>query len=267
MLRRVRALACAVALGAAATSMTAPAADAVQPRTALVLGDSIIFESRFAIADQLALKGGWTLASHSYPSTAPCDWIAWLAQDLERYQPSIVVIETVGNFSRPCMAVNGVAPARGSAELRARIAADLETLVAMATATGAKVLIVRGPPMLDATWNSDVTAIGAISVEIARRYPGVSVTGAPRSAVSASGRYVATKPCLATETPAMGCDPATGRIAVRTVTGPQKGVHLCPIGLADGFPYACTVYSSGEARFGKAVANAIVKPPAPLYTG
>lgn len=48
------------------------------------------------------------------------------------------------------------------------------------------------------------------------------------------------------------------------VTGTQTGIHLCPDGLQAGYPYACDMYSSGELRYGKALANAMSNPPRPV---
>jgi hypothetical protein len=92
----------------------------------------------------------------------------------------------------------------------------------------------------------------------------VSISGAARTALSKSGKYTATKPCLATETAAMGCDLVTNQIAVRTVVGAQTGLHFCPGGLPSEYPWDCATYSSGEYRWAKAEVNAIVKPPKPI---
>ena len=72
----------------------------------------------------------------------------------------------------------------------------------------------------------------------------------------------AAKACFASESAAMGC--SNGQIAIRTVTGIQTGIHFCPDGLQNGYPYSCDMYSSGEYRFGRAIAQMLVTPPAPL---
>jgi hypothetical protein len=259
-----RKLAVALVLVAAVASLAAASASASPtPKTALVYGDSLTFESRYAIANRIALRSGWTVATHAFGGTAVCDWIPWLATDLVTYHPSIVAVETVGNASRPCMLdADGNVLVQGSAAFYAKYQADMNTFAAAVTATGAKLVFIAGPPMLNATWNAAVLGLLGVERKVAASYPGVSVSISPRNAVSAAGVYQATKPCLASETAAMGC--INGQIAIRTNVGLQTGIHFCPTGLDAGYPYACGEYSSGEFPFGGAMANTVVAPPPPI---
>ena len=238
---------------------------AITPKTALVYGDSITWESRYATANQFKLKKGWTYTNKSFPGTAPCDWLVNLQSDLATYQPSIVAIETEGNNTRPCMLdANGNVLPKDSQAYFDKYTADLSTFFAQVAATGTRLLFVKAIPMKDTTWNNAVNRLNTIGTTLAGQYHGVSVTASPRNAVSASGKYVDYKTCLSTEISAGYCG-ADGKIAIRTLTGTQAGIHLCPSGLNAGYPYSCPdAYSSGEFRFGKTLTNVIVSPPAPL---
>lgn len=249
----------------ALSPFAAPKAEAITPKTALVYGDSITWESRYATANQFKLKKGWTYINKSYPGTAPCDWLVNLQTDLATYQPSIVAIETEGNNTRPCMLDgNGNVMPKTSEEYFSKYTSDLSAFFAQVTASGARLLFVKGIPMKDTTWNAAVTRLNTIGVALAGQYHGVSVTASPRNAVSASGKYVDYKKCLANEVSAGYCG-VDGKIVIRTQIGSQTGIHLCVSGLNAGYPYNCPdAYSSGEYRFGKTLTNVIVSPPAPV---
>jgi hypothetical protein len=159
---------------------------------------------------------------------------------------------------------NGNPLAKDSQAYFDKYTADLGTFFSQVTATGARLLFVKGIPMKNTTWNNAVTQLNAIGTTLAGQYHNVSVTANPRNAVSASGKYVDYKNCLTNEISAGLCG-ADGKIAVRTLSGTQAGIHLCPSGLSAGYPYACPdAYSSGEYRFGKTLTNVIVSPPAPV---
>lgn len=242
-----------------------PAAAAVTPKTALIFGDSLTHESRFQIDARMQLRAGWVEHTHAFPQTAPCDWNGWLAADLATYNPSVVGILTAGNTGQTsCMNdLTGAPIPTGSVAYYAKYRSDLETFFATVTASGAKLVFFSSPPFTDTTRNTAAKEITKIATELAFRYHGVSISGAVRSVLSNSGAYAPTKPCIAIETPAMGCD-SLGRIAIRTVPGyVDAGLHLCPIGLVPGTNSVCAVYSSGEFRFGRAMVNGLVAPPPP----
>ena len=249
-----------------ALAMPGVAAATVTPKTALTYGDSITWESNWETVHQFAGKTGWTFHLHAYPGTAVCDWLPWLADDLATFAPSVVGIETAGNWFRPCMIdANGNLPALGSPAFLAKYQANLATFFATVTATGAKVVFIQSPPMLDSTRNAAITRLNVIARSLAANYHGVSIATGPRNAVSASGKYVAVKPCLTIELTNPSCGQAgPGLIDIRTIVGIQTGLHFCPDGLQAGYPYPCDVYSSGEYRFGRALANTLVAPPPPI---
>lgn len=244
----------------------APAAHAAvsqPPGKALVYGDSLTFESRGAIGNEIALHPGWTVTVHAYPGFAPCDMIPWLDSDLATYQPTVFAIETAGNFTRPCMVdANGVQLVAGSPGYYAKLNADLSTIFQRVTAYGAQVVFIKAPPMLDAAWNTRILKVSANTTKLAKTMHRVSVSGAPRAAIATKNKFTSYKPCLAEETAAMGC--SDGQIAIRTLSGLQAGIHFCPDGLLGPPAYACDMYASGETRFGRALAKVLVKPPKPL---
>src|SRR5690349_25003993 len=84
-------------------SWSSASAAVVKPKVALVYGDSIAFESSWAMSQRFAEKTGWTYQPHMYPGFAACDFLGWLPADLAAYHPTVVAIETAGNFTRPCM--------------------------------------------------------------------------------------------------------------------------------------------------------------------
>lgn len=256
------------ALAIAALLATATPAHATATRhELLVYGDSLTWESTAQITAQFATRPGWTVVVHSFPGTAPCDWLGWLASDLATYQPTIVAVETAGNATRPCMAdANGNAQAQDSPGFLADYQADLAQFMQTVTATGAKFLYVNAPPMASPytlVWNQSIIDVNTIAASLAGQYHGVSITNGPRVAVSTpAGKFVAYKPCLPTETAAQGC--VAKKIAMRTLAGLQAGIHFCPSGLS-GYPfYACSTYSSGEFRWARALRIAAMRPPAPV---
>ena len=245
--------------GAVVLSFPTAGGAAITPRTALMYGDSLTYESRSHITAQLQLKTGWQAHVHSFGGTALCDWLPWIADDLAAYHPSVVGLETAGNpGSRPCSA-----EVPGSAAYYADYRVALNTFFSQVTASGAKVVYFTPPPFTDPVRTQITKQITAMATELAFQYHGVSIATSMRNALAGSGgAYTETKPCLLTETAAMGC--TAGRIAIRTVAGlVDAGLHLCPTGIGSAPLGVCPVYSSGEFRFGRAVANSLAVPPKP----
>lgn len=244
-------------------------ASATTPKTALIYGDSLTYESRFQIASRFALKTGWIPHVHAFGGLAPCNWASWVDADLAAYQPSIVGMLTAGNsgglsgIGSSCMVDgNGVPLAMGSGAYYAKYQTDLATILAKVTATGARVVFFAAPPFSDPVRTTITKQLTVIATNLAYQYHGVSISSTVRSALGLA--YTDTKPCLATETPEMGCNVTTGRIPIRTLPGHvDSGLHLCPAGLVAGTAGVCSTYSSGEFRFARAEVNALVAPPPP----
>ncbi len=247
-----------VVLATIAISLPSIADATVTPKTALMYGDSLTFESRAQIVNQLQSKAGWHGYVHSFGGTALCDWLPWIAADLATYHPSIVGIETAGNIgTRPCSA-----EVPGSDAYYADYLVALNSFFSQVTASEAKVVYFTPPPFTDPLRTAITTRITAMVKTLAYQYHGVSIAGTMRTALSNAGKYTETKTCLSTETAAMGC--TAGRIPIRTVAGlPDAGLHLCPTGIASAPAGVCPVYSSGEFRLGRTVANSLAAPPKP----
>jgi hypothetical protein len=232
------------------------------PATAIVYGDSILYESRIEAAKLFNKKKGWTYYLRTYPGTAVCDWQSTLESDLITYRPTIVTLETMGNTWTECMKdSNGNLPVFGSQAWKDKYRADINKFFATATAAGSKVLYINQLPVFDGATNTAELALTAIGKQEAAKFRGVSISNAPRNSVSNSGKFVWTKKCLGSETVAMGCNLATLQIPVRN----PDGLHLCPVSLNNyNFLSGCPIYSSGAVRYGKAIVTATISPPAPL---
>jgi hypothetical protein len=201
----------------------------------------------------------YAVVDRSVPGTAPCDWVPELSSDLASYQPSVVVVATAGYTGAPSQCETA---AQDSSQMLADYQRDLATFAQDVTATSAQLVFVEDPPFLDPGRYASGVQIDADEVSLAYASPHVSVYTSARKAMStATNDYVAYAKC-SKETVAQGCDPSTHLVAIRTVTGPDVGVNLCPDGVIA--PSGCDEYSSGEVRFGKYLETAAERPNA-LY--
>ncbi len=237
-------------------------ATTVTQKSALVYGDSLTWESYWQIQSKFATKTNWTFQNFSFPDTAPCDWLTRLPNDLATYQPTVVAITTAGNASSCVKDADGNSLDINTAGYYAKYEQDINSMFSQITATGAKVIFFKAPPFTDPARNAAVPKIFSIAKTLAANYHGISVSGAIFNALSTNSKYASYKACLTTETAAMGC--SGGKIPIRTLTGTQAGLHLCPAGLPADLPWFCLAYSSGEFRFGNALVNTVFAPPAPI---
>ncbi len=232
------------------------------PATALLYGDSIMFESSNQISSQFASKPGWSFKNTSYPGSALCDWSSQLQTDLDTLHPQIVVLESQGNSITPCMrdAAGNQIPFGSQAWLD-KYKSDLDYFFATATASGAKVLWVAPLPVSSPSSTKALQSLNQMAKTEAGKYHGISVSGAPKNSVTTDGLFVWRKGCLPTESAAMGCGAVVaGKIAVRS----PDGVHLCPNNPEWLSTSPCNVYSSGEFRWGNTLVDKAVNPPTPL---
>ena len=182
----------------------------------LVYGDSLIEQASpyLRTTDQVRAFGG----------TALCDWVDKMARAANAEQPSVMVVEFVGNDLTPCMQ-NYQTPD----EVRAKYEADMARLKQR---VDAPILWVGAPAFRD----SAPATLGLYSSE-----PKFVDAG---EAVLADGAYTDTLPCLADEGAIQGC--VNGRIRVRA----SDGKHFATSGSG---------YSAGGRRFADAIDNAIRK--------
>ena len=182
----------------------------------LVYGDSLIEQASpyLRSTDQVRAFGG----------TALCDWVDNMARAATVEQPSVMVVEFVGNDLTPCMQ-NYQTPE----EVRAKYEADMARLKRR---VDAPILWVGAPAFRDRA----PTTLGLYSSE-----PRFVDAG---EAVLADGAYTDTLPCLADEGQIQGC--VNGRIRVRA----SDGAHFATSGSG---------YSAGGRRFADAIDSAIRK--------
>jgi hypothetical protein len=225
-----------------------------------IYGDSIMFESAGVVAKNLASHKGWKEAMSSFPGSAPCDWLAQLKSDLTQLHPGVVVLETMGNDATTCM--TRVTGSRGSRAYYNEYRSNFDTYFGDATKAGAKVVFIQPIPVLSSRFNGVLEHLTEIAKTEAAKYPDVSISSAPRDAVTVSGRFVMKKACLPRETVAMGCNKTTREIIVRA----PDHVHLCPTGYPAPYSFftGCSVYSSGAVRHGSAVVDTAISPPRPI---
>jgi hypothetical protein len=159
------------------------------------------------------------------------------------------VLEFSGNALTRCMTDAGGRALRGDAYLRAYRDATLAS-VRILRASGARVYLAGAPPARRPS--AEGAALLGLYRQLAAQRTGVVFVDAGR-AVLDDGRWTATLPCLVDESAADGC--VAGRIVVRA----PDGAHFCPgAGPAvRGVTGPCPRWSSGAARFGRAMADAV----------
>jgi hypothetical protein len=242
------AVACLVVLLGLGTAVVAGGAAASRaaatPRLALLLGDSLTTESEPVFAP----PPGWGLKFDAWPGMAPCDWLAGVHpnffDDMKRH-PAAVVIETAGNDETRCMKVNGALPAVGSPAFLGRYESALATIISVAHADGAAVILLAPPPMIEPRVDTAIKAVLAW----AQQTQHVEVAWTPRLAVALFGTFTEVLPCMHFETAKLGC--SKGWIPVRTLNT-KYHVHFCPAAYEFTARFTCSVYSSGETRWARA---------------
>jgi hypothetical protein len=180
----------------------------------LIYGDSLIEQASpyLRSTDEIRAFGG----------TALCDWVDSMAQAASVEQPSMMVVEFVGNDVTPCM--NGYETPE---QVRSKYEADMARLKQL---VDAPILWVGPPPFRD----REPAAFGLYSSE-----PWFVDAG---GAVLADGAYTDTLPCLPDEGEVHGC--VNGRIRVRA----SDGAHFATSGSG---------YSAGGRRFADAIDQAV----------
>jgi hypothetical protein len=219
-------------------------------RRVILYGDSLAFESRDFFA--LAVQSGSDVevVDRTFGGTAICDRLDRMRRDLHDLQPTAVVLEFVGNNVTDCMR-GPTGPLTGD-ELVRKYRDDARIATEIFAGAGVRVYWMGGPTAQAA----DFTDVRRVYEEVAARLtfatpplPRVRYVDAGQ-AVLDGGRLTATLPCLPSEGPGDGC--VDGRIPVRAL----DGLHFCPVRTSEGGD-RCPVYSSGAARFGLAMAQAV----------
>ena len=202
---------------ASSSSSSTPAARSTATRSrgpVLIYGDSLIEQASpyLRSADQIRAFGG----------TALCDWVDNMAKAAAVEQPSVMVVEFVGNDVTPCM--QGY---QTPEQVRAKYETDMARLKQL---VDSPILWVGPPPFRDRA----PAALGLYSSE--QRFVDAG------EAVLADGSYTDTLPCLPDEGWLQGC--VNGRIRVRA----SDGAHFATSGSG---------YSAGGRRFADAIDEAV----------
>jgi hypothetical protein len=158
----------------------------------------------------------------AYGGTALCDWVDKIAHASAVEQPSVLVLEFVGNDLTPCM--QGYTTPD---QVRAKYEADMARLKQRVDAP----ILWVGPPVFR---DSPPAALGLYASQ--PRYVDAG------QAVLADGTYTDTLPCLPDEGSVQGC--INGRIRVRAF----DGAHFAKSGSG---------YSAGGRRFADAIDEAV----------
>ncbi|HKA92329.1 MAG TPA: hypothetical protein VKE97_00900 [Acidimicrobiia bacterium] len=180
----------------------------------LMYGDSLLVQATpyLRSTDEVRAYGG----------TALCDWVDKIAHASTVEQPSVLVVEFVGNDLTPCM--QGYTTPD---QIRAKYEADMARLK---NRVDAPILWVGPPAFRDRA----PAALGLYSTEPRFVDAGQSVL--------AAGTYTDTLPCLPDEGWVQGC--VNGRIRVRA----SDGAHFAKSGSG---------YSAGGRRFADAIDEAV----------
>lgn len=240
-------LACALLAGMAVPSLATAAAQAAPAGRAAttaplprveVFGDSVTWESEIFIA--YALNRRAQVNFHVYGGTSICMWFDQMRQTAAT-KPSMVLITFASWPGSSCdHTTDPYREIRDDAGTAANIFKGIPVVFA------ADPITARSTPAQQKKINDAYRAAVRTHKNARFNNPGATVAN--------KGTFSTYLPCLPGETAAMGCVPAYG--GVIKVRAPD-GVHLCPI--IPPVPGHCPMYSSGERRFGTALAAPAVK--------
>jgi hypothetical protein len=221
-----------------------------QPPEGLVIlyGDSLSLEAGAAFEAALKDSTDARVELRTVPEVSPCDALAGMREDLA-LQPSVVVIQYVGNDSSACTRGPGGETLTGTA-LVERTAADVRAATELFATAGIRVVLVGGPeaPGLPGDAVLDIAdAYNDIVNEWAGRDLGrVRYADAAATVTGPDHAYRDRLPCRDDEGGDDGCD--GGEVTVRS---PDR-IHFCPVTHDE---LVCPVPSPGARRFGEEMAR------------
>jgi hypothetical protein len=198
-----------------------------------VFGDSVTWESEIFIA--YALQNRAQVNFYVYPGTSLCMWFDQMKQAAAA-KPSMVLMTFASWPGRSCDHTSD--PYR-------EITDD----------AGTAATIFKGIPIVFAADPIASTSTPALQQKLNQAYQAAVRThknarfNNPGATVTDKGAFTTYLPCLPDETASYGCINSYG--GVIKVRAPD-GVHLCPV--IPPTPGHCPMYSSGERRFGTALA-------------
>ena len=127
-------------LAAVEATLRKPASAAIK-KSALIYGDSLMYEARPTVDQLFSTKSAWTALVRAWPGIPLCYWNDnWIDSDLVTYKPNIVSIETHGGVAGPCMeSAGGGQMVQGSQEFYDKYRADMNSFFSKITSTCPKI--------------------------------------------------------------------------------------------------------------------------------
>ena len=225
---------------------------AVEPSPRVfVYGDSLVVQSE-PYLDAVGRSLGMTVEPRAFGGIAPCDALDWLARDLRKSSPDVVVFAFSGNSLTDCMRLPDGALAEGD-DVLVRYQQDIELAVTIATNAGAP-FVLASPPASNADPDS-WQGIDAMYREIAAAHAPYAYYVDAGLDIAPSGEFAPVQRCLPFEmriAPTRdACDSSDNTISVRA----GDGVHFCG-DVTTASPGTCSSYSSGAVRYAIALVSA-----------
>jgi hypothetical protein len=223
--------------------------EATPTPSVLVYGDSLTWESQRYLPG-IAAAIGVQATQHSFVGTAICDWLPDMFVRVPHERPTVLVVAFYGNSWTPCMSDTKGDFLEDGAKA-AKYEHDATAAVAIAMATGSKVVFVGAPRSQDQMGDPNWQRVRNVYRDEAARHPGKVFFVDGGENIAPHDTFVSTMPCLPRERDLVdtnGSRPCEhGRIIVRA----PDGLHYCPHGLdnAMGQPGHCPVYMSGGYRW------------------
>ena len=186
------------------TRAQAPSAEAAQTTVndVLLVGDSIMKSTGTALANQLGtpwrvhnegVNGSGLLTPGLFP------WPRHLAASLNRFEPDVVVMLFIGNYTAdPAQKWIGAdgrrVPDVYSPAFAPEWGRQAERFVTQMIDFGARVVLVLPPPMLSARLQVVINRLRAQYLALASRHPEVTLADATTAVGGPNGEWVATRP-------------------------------------------------------------------------
>jgi hypothetical protein len=234
----------------ASPTESAGAPTSARPRV-VVYGDSLVVQSDpylEAVGRSLGVK----VTSRAIGGIAPCDALDWLASDLERSVPDIVVFAFSGNSLSDCMRSADGALAAGD-DIVTKYRTDLEFAITLATNSGTP-FVLASPPASQRfpdAWKP----IDALYRELSAAHAPYAQYADAGADIAPSGQFSTVQRCLPFELQIAltkdACGSGDRTISVRA----EDGIHFCG-DVVTGTPGTCTTYSSGALRYAIALVTA-----------
>jgi hypothetical protein len=217
----------------------------------VVYGDSLVVQSE-PYLEAVGRSLGLEVTPRAVGGIAPCDALGWLAGDLERSVPDIVVFAFSGNSLTECMQAPDGSLAVGD-DITTKYRSDIEFAIKLAANAGTP-LVLASPPATQQSPESWERFDALYRELTAAHAPYVQYTDAGLD-IAPSGRFSTEQRCLPFELEISmtkeACGSGDRTISVRA----GDGTHFCG-DVVTGSPGTCASYSSGAIRYAIALVTA-----------